>query len=65
MTVTLSDEGYQVEAATPGKAALKAPDTSEERLPDVIIADIVMPEMNGLELSEAVRNSPDLVRIRI
>jgi CheY-like chemotaxis protein len=60
LTVILSDEGYQVEAVISGEAALEALNTSGEHRPDLIIADVVMPEMTGLELCEIVRNSPDL-----
>lgn len=60
LTVILSDEGYQVEAVFSGKAALEALDTAGEHRPDLIVADVVMPEMTGLELCETVRNSPAL-----
>ena len=63
LTVILADEGYQVEAANSGPAALNALSASEKTPPDLIIADIVMPEMTGLELSEAVRRSPSLGEI--
>ncbi|MBN1312835.1 MAG: response regulator [Anaerolineae bacterium] len=63
LTIILSDEGYQVEAVTSGQAALKALDASEEHLPDLIVADIVMPEMSGIELCETIRRSPDLADI--
>ena len=42
----LSDEGYEVMVAKDGKEALEM---IEQRLPDLVILDIVMPEMNGME----------------
>jgi CheY-like chemotaxis protein len=43
---TLTDEGYSVVAAKDGKEALAK---VEEKPPDLVILDIVMPEMNGME----------------
>ncbi|MEK6257738.1 MAG: response regulator [Planctomycetota bacterium] len=49
----LEDEGFQTEIAADGRLALKA---MEQRLPDIVLTDLHMPEMNGLELVEAVRS---------
>jgi CheY-like chemotaxis protein len=59
----LSDAGYQVEVATSGRAALHILQASEEHLPDLIISDIVMSGMTGLQLFEAVRGAPGLGHI--
>lgn len=50
-----SPHGYQIERAENGRAALER---IEACLPDVIIADVLMPEMDGWELFEAVRRRP-------
>jgi len=42
----LTDEGYDVMVARDGKEALEKID---QRLPDLVILDIVMPEMDGME----------------
>jgi CheY-like chemotaxis protein len=42
----LTDEGYDVMVAKDGKEALRK---VEQRLPDLVILDIVMPEMDGME----------------
>lgn len=42
----LSDEGYHVMLAKNGKEALKM---IEERDPDLVILDVVMPAMDGME----------------
>jgi two-component system, chemotaxis family, CheB/CheR fusion protein len=55
LQVLLSHAGYDVETAPSAKAALKA---ANERQFDVIISDIGMPEMNGYQLAEALRQLP-------
>jgi CheY-like chemotaxis protein len=42
----LADEGYEVMVARDGKEAVEK---VEQRLPDLVILDIVMPEMDGME----------------
>lgn len=42
----LTDEGYDVVVAGDGKEALKK---VEQNLPDLVVLDIVMPEMDGME----------------
>jgi len=44
--------GYQVETASDGRAAL---DRVPKILPSLVITDVVMPRMTGLELLEAIR----------
>jgi CheY-like chemotaxis protein len=41
----LTDEGYEIMVAKDGKEALEK---VEEKPPDLVILDIVMPEMNGM-----------------
>ena len=42
----LTDEGYDVLVAKDGKEALEK---VEQKIPDLVILDIVMPEMDGME----------------
>lgn len=48
----LKDAGYEVSVARNGVAALEA---IRQLTPDMILTDLHMPEMNGLQLIEAVR----------
>jgi CheY-like chemotaxis protein len=48
----LEDAGYEVSLAGNGKEAVQA---LQGGLPDLVLTDLSMPEMNGLELVEAVR----------
>ena len=52
-TRTLEREGYQVVAAEDGRAALDMLDSRAVR-PDLLITDVVMPRLNGRQLSDAV-----------
>jgi sigma-B regulation protein RsbU (phosphoserine phosphatase) len=57
----LKEKGYQLSVATNGKQALQV---LEKVLPDLILLDVMMPEMDGFETcrqikkSEALRNIP-------
>jgi two-component system response regulator HydG len=48
----LRQSGYTVEVAATGSAALEA---AAERPPDVVLTDLRMPEMDGMELSAQLR----------
>lgn len=56
----LTIKGYQVSSAGNGKSAIAIID----RQPiDLVITDIIMPDMDGLELISALRQRPDPPRI--
>jgi len=48
----LSLQGYQVTTATNGREAISK---FEENCPDVVILDIRMPEMNGIEVLQKIK----------
>src|SRR5262249_58737770 len=48
----LTDEGYAVELARNGQEGLKA---LEQKIPDIVVTDLQMPELDGLQLVETVR----------
>ncbi len=47
--------GYTVRTATDGRSAL---DAMQQYRPDLVISDIMMPEMDGYKFFEAVRSNP-------
>jgi CheY-like chemotaxis protein len=62
LQTVLEDEGYQVEVADNGRTAL-------ERVvahpPDLILLDVMMPEMSGFEVTRRIRQNPTLPFIPI
>jgi len=59
----LEGTGYSVETAEEGKEGLRK---MKARTPDLIITDIMMPEMDGLEMVTFIKkNHPDLPIIAI
>lgn len=62
-TQLLESKNYSVETAGEGKEGLVR---MRERMPDLIITDIMMPEMDGLELVQTIRQlDPNLPVIAI
>lgn len=55
MAQRLGKEGYKIFSATDGKQVLKI---VEENIPDLILMDIIMPEMNGLEVVKLIKSQP-------
>ena len=58
----LSDAGYLIEEATNGKEALES---VRKNRPDLIILDIMMPEMNGFDVAAILKNDPQTMDIPI
>ncbi len=57
-----STEGYHLIYCHNGEEALKM---ANERIPDIVITDVLMPRMNGLELCKAMKQSPLLSHIPV
>ncbi len=53
----LSQEGYQISTAPNGKEAVAK---AKKELPHLIIMDVMMPEMDGMEACEQIRKIPEL-----
>ena len=58
----LEANGYEVMAAYNGAEALAQLATHK---PDLMVLDIMMPEMSGLEVLERIRETPSLARIPV
>ncbi len=58
----LSQEGYQIVTATNGKDAIAK---AKKELPHLIIIDVMMPEMDGMEAVENIRKIPELNNVII
>lgn len=55
----LQDQGYVMEFASNGKEALKK---AGELKPDLILLDIMMPEIDGLQVCQMLRNNKELAK---
>jgi pilus assembly protein CpaE len=58
----LQRQGYEVTVADAGNKALSK---AESQRPDLIILDVMMPDMNGLEVCRRLRSNPSTVEIPI
>jgi chemosensory pili system protein ChpA (sensor histidine kinase/response regulator) len=58
----LEDQGYDVALARDGLEAIKS---LEAVRPDVLLTDLEMPNMNGLELTAHVRSRPELANLTV
>ncbi len=57
VSYNLSSEGYEVITAKNGVEAVAK---AKKKLPQLIILDVMMPEMDGIEACEIMRNTPGL-----
>jgi DNA-binding response OmpR family regulator len=58
----LSEAGYQINEASNGKEALIS---IRKHRPDLIILDVMMPEMNGFDVAAVLKNDPQTMDIPI
>ncbi|MEM8717882.1 MAG: response regulator transcription factor [Cyanobacteria bacterium P01_G01_bin.39] len=69
VVVALEEEGYEVHTASNGRAALnllQSPDFSRNKLtPDLIILDLMLPEVNGLDICRLLRYQGDITPILV
>ena len=62
LTFILEDDGHTVWTAKDGAEALRK---VREISPDILILDIMMPEISGYDVCRAVKNDPDLKKTYI
>lgn len=62
MSHYLKESGYNVIKATGAKEALEK---AASQKPDVIVTDVVMPEMSGFELCRSLRRNPITEKVPI
>jgi CheY-like chemotaxis protein len=60
--LTFSDSEYDLLCVSNGQRAL---DKASEEMPDLILADVVMPEKNGYEVCEAIKANPATAHIPV
>ena len=60
--VNLERQGYQVETANNGAVALAK---IKDNRPDLLVSDVMMPEMDGFELLANVRRDPLLMDLPV
>ena len=60
LKLTLLGEGYEVRTARDGSEALNK---IEEKLPDLVLLDVMMPRMNGFRCCEEIRKTDPLLPI--
>ncbi|NEP14761.1 MAG: hybrid sensor histidine kinase/response regulator [Symploca sp. SIO2C1] len=58
----LVEEGYEISLAADGLAALEK---IEQTLPDLVLLDVMMPQMDGFEVTKRIRENPKLPFIPI
>ena len=62
VTLTFADEGMQVATVSNGAQAIKR---LEEEPPDIVLADVFMPERNGYEVCEYIKRSEKFQHIPV
>jgi two-component system phosphate regulon response regulator PhoB len=58
----LRTRGFTVRVAHDGATALRA---LEEQRPDVVLLDVMMPEMDGMEVLDRIRTNPQLANVPV
>ncbi len=60
--INLVKEGYEVVTASNGREAIEK---AKEYKPDLIVMDVMMPEMDGFEALEKMKADPELMAIPV
>jgi signal transduction histidine kinase/DNA-binding response OmpR family regulator/HAMP domain-containing protein len=62
MSYILNKEGYSVQLARNGKEAL---DSIKTEIPDAMILDLMMPEVDGFQVLDSIRSQPETSQIPV
>lgn len=62
LTELLKEEGYEVLSAVGGEEGLEA---ARKHHPDLLLLDMMMPGIDGVEVIRRIRSEPELARVRI
>jgi two-component system phosphate regulon response regulator PhoB len=69
IVVALEEEGYEVRTAQDGRVAIDilqgADSTNPEFVPDLIVLDLMLPEINGLDICRLLRYQGNIVPILV
>ena len=61
-SILLTSKGYDVKGVSTGQEAL---DALEEEKPDLVLLDIMLPEIDGFEVCRRIKSSPDTKNIPV
>jgi len=61
-SILLSSKGYQVTGVMDGKSAL---DEINARKPDLVVLDIMLPELDGFEVCKRIKEDPETAGIPV
>jgi DNA-binding response OmpR family regulator len=61
-SILLTSKGYDVRGVVNGQAAL---DAIAEELPDLVLLDIMLPEIDGFEVCRRIKNNPETKHLAV
>jgi len=61
-TTKLKESGFSVEVANDGEAALRK---ARENKPDLVILDIVLPQIDGWEILRKIKSEPEFKNLKV
>ncbi len=62
LSIFLKSRGYQVLSAGDGRTALE---TVEENAPDLVLLDVVLPKVDGLEVCRRIKGDPSTQNVAV